>query len=180
MRLCDRTGHGAAAAGDRRDHGRTPRRPTPALRLDQHDDRGPGPGIHRRRRGLRHAGGHRSGHRAVHLLRAVARAASQRPQGRYRHQAAERRDRGRQALGRRVRHVHVAAVRRRQRDHPQRNQPRHARAVEHARAMGPAEKQPAGVDPQRAGRDGSLGLTCAALSSSELSTHRAWRGRDRR
>ena len=63
---------------------------------------------------------------------------------RHRHQAPQRRDRGRTAERARVRHVHDAARGRGQRDHPQRDRPRHVRAPHPSGAVRVAEERPRG------------------------------------
>ena len=164
----------APAAGDRRDHGRAAGRPHEAVRVvEQHDRRGR-PGVHEREQRQRDG-------RAVRLRQQPRRDASGRPTRRHRHQAAQRRDRRRQALGARVRHVHAAARGGRQRDHAQRDRARHARAAHEPRAVRLAEGRSRRSHRPRDRGDPPLGVAGAALQAHRHRRHRDPRpGRSRK
>ena len=106
-----------------------------------------------------------------------ASAAARRPARRHRHQAPQRRDRGRAAQRARVRHVHDAAGGRGQRDHAQRDRARHVRAPHQPRAVRAARSAtPKGASTTRSRRS-CAGRRRCCTSAAPRPTDTEIRGR---
>ncbi len=168
-RLRQRRGLRTAAAGHRRTARHTAGRPAQDLRLVERDDRLRRPGVRRRPAGRRG--------RTGRLQHGHGRGPPRLPAGRHRHQAGARRGGRRPPVAGRVRLLHDPALGGRQRDHPERDLPRHAGVPGPPRAVGAVQGPAAG---ERGGRDRPLGHPGDRVPAHRAGRHGAGRPADQR